>query len=142
MKIRRWLPLTALLMTVAPAWAACTVSATGVAFGPYDPFSLTSLDSTGNVAVTCSPASPYTIELSPGVGAQTARELRSGAHVLAYNLFTEATRSTVWGDGTGLTSTVSGSGTGGGHPIYGRIPARQNVAVGSYSDALTVTVTF
>ena len=138
----RWLPVTAILLSVPSAWAACTVSVTGVAFGVYDPFSSTSLDSTGIVAVTCSPAAPYTVALSPGNAAQIARELRSGANVLAYNLFTDATRSSVWGDGTGLTATVSGSGSAGGHPIYGRIPSRQNVAVGNYSDAITVTITF
>jgi spore coat protein U-like protein len=136
------LPVAAFLMSVPPGWAACSVSAAGVAFGPYDPFSVTSLDSTGNVAVTCSPAAPYTIALSAGYGAQTGREMRNGAHALAYNLFTDATRSAVWGDGTGLTSTVSGSGTAGGHPIYGRIPARQNVAAGTYSDIIIVTISF
>jgi len=142
MRMPRWLPVAALLMSVPPAWAACTVSAAGVAFGSYDPFSGTSLDSTGNVAVTCSPAAPYTVALSPGYAAQTGREMRSDANALAYNLFTDATRSSVWGDGTGLTSTVSGSGTAGGHPIYGRIPARQNVAAGSYSDTIIVTISF
>jgi spore coat protein U-like protein len=142
MKMNRWLPCLAFALGVAQSWAACTVSATGVAFGAYDPFSSASLDSTGNVAVTCNPSTPYTIALSPGNAAQSDRRMLSGANILAYNLFTDATRTAVWGDGTGATLTVSGSGIAGGHPIYGRIPARQNVAVGIYSDAITVTVTF
>jgi len=28
------------------------------------------------------------------------------------------------------------------HTVYGRVPALQNVAVGSYSDNITVTLTF
>jgi len=142
MRMIRWLPVLAFALAAPQAWSACTVSLTGVSFGNYDPFSSVNLDSTGNVAVTCSPASPYTIALSPGNAAQTERRMQSGAQVLAYNLFTDATRTAVWGDGTGTTLTVSGSGSAGGHPIYGRIPARQNVAIGSYTDAITVTVTF
>jgi spore coat protein U-like protein len=38
--------------------------------------------------------------------------------------------------------TVSGTGTSSDFTVYGRIPARQNASVGSYSDTITVTITF
>jgi spore coat protein U-like protein len=64
---------------------------------------------------------------------------------LNYNLFVNAGRSTVWGDGAPGTSTVFLKNVKKNHPavatIYGRVPPGQNVSVGSYSDSLTVTIT-
>jgi len=70
--------------------------------------------------------------------------MKSGTHALAYNLFLDATRLTIWGDGSAGTGTVSGVGTGANinTPVYGRIAARQNAFVGTYSDVITVTITF
>jgi spore coat protein U-like protein len=122
---------------------SCSVSDTAVIFGTYDPTSSTPLDSTGSVAVTCSASSAsYTIALSAGQGSFASRELSSGAHLLAYNLYTDALRSMVWGDGSGATSTASGSGTSQSFNVYGRVPALQNAYVGSYADTIVVTVNF
>lgn len=143
MKMARWLPAVAFAVAVPQAWAVqCSVNGQGVSFGGYDPFSSQSLDGTGNIAVSCDVSAPYTIALRPGNGSYSSRAMLSGAHGLNYNLFTDATRTGVWGDGTGSTATVSGSGASGNHTMYGRIPARQNAYVGSYSDIITVTVTF
>jgi spore coat protein U-like protein len=113
-----------------------------VSFGGYDPFNSQSLDGTGTIAVSCDVSAPYTVALSPGNGSYSSRTMMSGANRLDYNLFTDATRTGIWGDGAGSTATVSGSGASGNHTVYGRIPARQNAYVGSYSDIITVTVTF
>jgi spore coat protein U-like protein len=68
----------------------------------------------------------------------------SGAHRLNYNLYTAANRAVVWGDATSGTVTVNGTGIGVNvnHGVYGRIPARQNVRAGSYSDIIIVELTF
>jgi spore coat protein U-like protein len=124
------------------AAALCVVSAQGVAFGAYDTLSGALVDGVGNVAVDCAPAAAYTISLSPGTGSYAARIMASGPYRLGYNLFTDASRTTIWGDGTGTTATVSGSGTVVNHTVYGRIPGAQNVNVGSYSDTITVTLVF
>jgi spore coat protein U-like protein len=76
-----------------------------------------------------------------------------GASSLSYNLYKSATRdaSSVWGDGTGGSMTVSGSLptlTAGSptqtstHAIYGRIPARQDIPVGAYTATVILTMTF
>lgn len=59
-------------------------------------------------------------------------------------LVVDATLLTIWGDGSAGTGTFKGTGTGTevATPVYGRIPARQNAHVGTYSDMVTVTVTF
>ena len=139
------------LLLAGEAGAACTVSATGINFGAYDVFVATPLDSTGTVTVTCDQAPPADIVVAIGPsgtsGAFIPRQMRSASSPdrLNYNLFTNAGRSTVWGDGAAGTSTVFLKNVKKNRPavttIYGRIPAGQNVSVGSYSDSLTVTIT-
>jgi len=118
--------------------------ATSVDFGAYDPFSGADASGTGNIAITCSVGVPYSISLSSGSGTYRARSLTSGADVLYYNLYTDASRHVVWGDGAGATATVGGAGTGIATNIaaHGRIPARQNARAGAYSDDIVVTVDF
>jgi spore coat protein U-like protein len=132
-----------LLATAQQVWSAtCTVSTLGVNFGSYDVFSNQNLDSTGNISVICNNATLYTIFLSPGGGSYASRSMASGVNRLNYNLYTDPSRASVWGDGSGGTSIAGGSAIPANHPIYGRIPARQNVYVGSYSDSITVTLNF
>ena len=132
----------AFAMMTQPAWASCSLSVQSVSFGPYDTFSNSNLDSTGNIDVTCLLTTAYSITLSSGSGSYATRLMSSGGNTLGYNLYTDATRSVVWGDGTGGTSVVSGNALLASHTIYGRIPARQNATVGAYTDTITVTVNF
>jgi len=145
-----------------PAIAAvdCSVSATGVAFGVYDPFAATPDDSVGTISVTCRHVPPtraerinYTVTLSAGSsGAYSQRRMSAGTEQLGYNLYADGARSRVWADGGSATMTITGSmvvgpGVGNGtrtatHTIYGRIPALQDVAPGSYTDSIVVTLSF
>lgn len=130
-------------MSASQAGAAtCNLSLQGINFGSYDPFSSVALDSTGNIGVTCDISAPYSIALSPGGGSYALRAMANGTYSLTYNLYTDATRTTVWGDGSSGTSVVNGNGTTENHALYGRIPARQNAYVGNYSDIITVTLTY
>ena len=113
-----------------------------VVFGSYDTFSNVSLDSTGTIDVSCSSSVNYSIALSSGAGTMGSRAMINGAYLLSYNLYDSAARSNVWGDGSAGSSTVSATAQTRSHTIYGRIPARQNVHVGSYTDSITVTVTY
>jgi spore coat protein U-like protein len=124
----------------------CTVSATNHAFGAYTPSAVPPTDATSTLTVNCTVGAGYNVGLDAGTGSGatvTTRKMTSGANTLNYSLYQDALRSTVWGNTVG-TDTVAGIGTGlnVGHTVYGRIPASQNVAAGSYSDTITVTVTF
>jgi spore coat protein U domain-containing protein, fimbrial subunit CupE1/2/3/6 len=149
------------VLSCADAAAAtdCSVSAVGVAFGTYDTLASVPNDSTGSVTVICTYLSggagqvTYNAKLSTGSsGTYASRRLRAGAMSLNYNLFTDTARSVVWGDGLAGTSVASGSftvgpGVGNGsrqdvRPVYGRIPARQDVLDGAYSDTIIVTLEF
>lgn len=131
------------LLLSSSAWgASCTVSTTGIAFGGYDPFVAQDVDSVANVSVSCDETASYSIALSPGAGTYEQRVMTSGLHQLLYNLYTDATLSTVWGDGTGHSAVVSDTQLVATHTVYGRIPARQNPQVGVYGDTIVITLTF
>jgi Uncharacterized secreted protein len=64
-----------------------------------------------------------------------------GTSDLAYNLYTDPSRTLVWGDGIN-GSDVSVSGSRIDLPIYGRIGARQNVPEGQYVDTIVLTISY
>ncbi|SEI88378.1 Spore coat protein U (SCPU) domain-containing protein [Frateuria terrea] len=132
------------MMAVAPLGAAtCGLNTQGVDFGSYDFQNSQNLDSVGHVTVTCDVSTPYTIVLSPGLaGTFASRIMQSGAHQLAYNLYTDLAHASVWGDGTGNSVTVGGAGTNTDYAVYGSVPAGQNPYIGTYSDVVTVTLNF
>lgn len=132
-----------LQMLSSSLWAAtCTVSASGIAFGGYDPFVNQDVDSVANVSVNCDATTSYSIALSTGTGSYDSRVMTSGIHQLLYNLYIDATLTTVWGDGTGHSAMVSDTQAVANHTVYGRIPARQDAYVGTYSDTIVITLTF
>lgn len=139
------LPLGATLMLLADASAAtaatCTVQSTSVAFGSYDTFSSAPLDSTGSINVQCDVSTAFTINLGTGTGSYAQRTLTSAQSILDYNLYTDAARTLVWADGT-TGNNVSGSGTNVTVPVYGRIPQRQNVPAGVYTDTVVITISY
>ncbi len=91
------------------------------------------------------------VSLSPGLsGNYATRTMLSGANRLNYNIYWDPQYTVVMGDGTGGSSAgtagpitvVSGSSVQATGTMYGYVPARQDVAAGSYSDIITVTVTY
>ena len=137
----------ALASSSARAAGSCTiVTWSGVAFGTYDVMSSSPLDSTGAVLINCdNAATSVTVNLSRG-NASTfkTRYLVNGSAHLSYNLFLDAARTTLWGDGTGGSShygPVSRPGLA-LLTIYGRIPALQDLPAGSYIDTIVATVNF
>jgi len=144
---RNWLLswiITLLFTFMGHQSRACTINITGVNFGSYDVFSNAASDSTGNIDVNCPSGVGYTIGLSAGNGSYEQRGMSNGTHTLNYNLYTAAKREFVWEDATTSGVTVSGHGTGMNvnHVVYGRIPPRQNVRAGSYSDTVNLIITF
>lgn len=139
-----------------PAVCSCGVTTTNVAFGSYSPLAFGNTDSTGSVKVSCGGVAglliPFNIGISAGnSGSYASRRLKSGANLLAYNLYTDASYTTVWGDGSsasqlvnaGVTLDVLGLSPTQNFYVYGRIPGRQLTAVpGAYSDTISVTLTY
>ncbi len=164
--VRRLMPalvlglLCGFLTTAATAAVTCTVGASGVAFGVYDPFAAVPDDSVGTITVTCSYSgtgpvqdATYVVRFSPGTSGTFAnRQLANGQARLRYNLYLDAARTQVLGDGLSGTSTIAdtirvGPGVGNGtrtntYSVYGRMPALQDAVIGAYADALVVTLTY
>jgi spore coat protein U-like protein len=142
----------AVLCVVAGARGAaadqCTISATPMIFGAYNVFQGSPVDTTGSVVYRCNGnLASLAITINRGQS-QTflPRELGQGNEKLAYNLYRDAARTTVWGDFTAGTWAYIDV-----NPpkkddvaltIYGRIPPGQDVSVGTYSDTVTVVVLF
>ncbi len=136
------------------SYAACTVTATDLNFGTYDVISGSPNDGAGNVNVNChfliALGLHYTVKLSTGgSGTYLSRQMQKNvSSQLNYNLYTNSGRTTVWGDGNGgtsynvFTSLVGLLSHNRDYAVYGRIPAQQNVASGSYSDSIIVTLDY
>lgn len=144
-----------LILPAQPAEAlcilcVCTVSTPPMAFGTYDQTAATAKDANITMTINCSGvASLFTADIAlstGGSGSATARRLTSGSNLLYYNIYSDSNHSIVWGDGTGGAPIVQVPiggllGATATATAYGRIPALQNVAVGSYTDTVTITVT-
>ena len=146
-------PATTTMGVTMTITANCTVSATGVNFGSLETIDMSSpqLDSTaGVITVTCTNGQPYTVTLGAGAGTGATfatRKMTGGNNstsTLDYTLYTDNTRTTVWGDGTATTGTRGGTGTGDSqtYDVHGRVPAQNNVRVGTFNDTVTVTVSY
>jgi len=126
--------------------ANCSVSTTPLAFGAYNVYATLPTDSMGMVQWKCSQlSSPATLTLNQGTGnAFNPRSMASGPNRLYYNLFLDAARTTIWGDGTGGTSTytIDPADRRDSTELYGRIFALQDAAVGTYADTVTVVIIF
>jgi spore coat protein U-like protein len=127
---------------------ACTITTTPVAFGSYNPLSAADNDvGQGNLQIVCTTGSSPSIGLNDGTDSPSAgvrRMAGPGSNHLPYSLFSDLGRTSPWGD-TALTRVALGTmalSTPIDRAVYGRIPAQQNVAVGSYTDSVTATVNF
>jgi len=134
----------AVTTTVVPS---CTVSASTLAFGNYDPTSATDTDATTTLSVLCTNGTAFTVGLNAGTtvgGTVAARLLTSGAHTLGYALYQNVGRTTNWGNtsGTDTPASQTAGASATSMTVYGRIAKSQNVQAGAYSDTVTVTVNY
>jgi spore coat protein U-like protein len=144
-----------MLVVTQAAWPAtvCRFSSgmPDMGFGAYDILSATPTDTQLDVNVQCDrTGGPQntTIELGIGQGANGTSvanrrlALSGGSDVLNYGLFRDSGRSAVWGvtngiDTASITLAIPNNGSQTGtFRVFGRIPARQNVGVGTYTDRI------
>jgi spore coat protein U-like protein len=148
----RWMLSAAVALAVFGAAsrseAACSIRVEStVVFGTYNVFGANPLDSTGQISYRCTGTTNSTIRISLTRGGSSTflpRQLRRGSNILSYNLYRDANRTIVWGDGSPGTQVYSAARTSGRVyvTVYGRVPAGQDAAVGAYSDSVTAVVNF
>jgi spore coat protein U-like protein len=146
---------------------ACVLEeASVIAFGTYDPTSSASLDTEGRVSYRCGKASlvgdvsqrgvpdlpepraklNVQISFSAGNAGTFIRYMRGGTDQLNYNLYLDALRTQIWGDGTAGTQVYTAQARPNDHvvvvPVFGRVFAGQDVAADFYLDTIIVTLDF
>jgi len=144
--------VAALVLAVAQIGIAealqCNVSSAATAFGVYDPNAASSLLTTGSVTIQCD--KKFSVVLRAGIGNGAGASYASGRKMtrigggatLLYNLYANAARTQVLGDGTAGSVTLVV--TGDKHAtqsVWGRMPANQTGALaGAYADTVVVTI--
>ncbi len=141
----------------ARAAPSCTAGNLALNLGTYFGDTSAPLDSIGSITVTCTRTGgnatfPVTMGIGPSAssGGISNRAMRSttGSDQLAYNLYQDGGRFSVWGQTVGvdtLTQSITVPNKGSASitfTIYARIPGLQNISAGSYGDSLTVTLTY
>lgn len=130
--------------------AKCTISTTPVVFGIYNVFTAAPLDTVGTVTYECNGGVKHVVvSISRGKGStfgQRAMRKLGGTDRLYYNLFLDASRTAIWGDGSPGTQVHSGGNPPNRQevavPVYGRIPPSQDISAGVYADAVAVEINF
>jgi spore coat protein U-like protein len=127
----------------------CTISTAALAFGSYDPVvahASTNLDGTGTVIVACTKGASSTIGLGLGSNASgsTRRMTDGSSNYLTYELYSDAGRTTLWGNSGGdlYNPGAAPSKTARNFTVYGRVTSNQDVPAGSYNDTVVATVNF
>ncbi|WP_313517625.1 spore coat U domain-containing protein [Pseudomonas sp.] len=152
------LTLTSSFQLSASVQAGCVLgsgSADATSFGSIDFGQLAGLGadvkaassvSGGSIQLQCTPGTDLTISLNNGAnGVSGVRYMAKGSERLRYQLYQDASYSTVWGDqnaGTPMSMTFPAGGTL-SLPVYARLFATSPLpSAGLYSDVVTVTVTY
>jgi len=133
--------------------ANCTIGTTAVDFGNYDPIVVnlnTDKTGAGKVTVQCSNGASATVTLGQGANSDTGssdtvplRRMKHGTvDFLTYTLYSDAGRTTVWGNTAPTGVAHAGDGTSTDIDVFGTLAKNQNVPVGAYTDTVVATVTF
>lgn len=131
---------------------ACTISAGALTFTSYDPTSSADSDATAAISSTCTAGGAAKITMSEGgsklEGSTTAvpkRAMKTSGEtpqMLAYHLYSNTDRTTVWGNTADTGKGVTGTGSAVTTTVYGRIPKSQVVGAGTFTDTVAVTITY
>lgn len=127
--------------------STCSLSATGINFGEVGTAGATTLqtDGVGSITVTCTNGGAYSIALDDGLHNVAAqRNAQSASNTLAYDLYKDPARGTVW---TGVTAPETGTGDAAAQvvTVYGRIAAGLPFSASNgtpYTDTVLVTLTY
>lgn len=122
-----------------------TVIANDLDFGQVPPPG-TAITATSNIAVNCPVQTPWSIGLNNGLhySAGWRRMADATGRYITYQIYRDPSHSQIWGDtlGTRYNHTTPANGNTVNVTTYGLVPAQLNAAPGSYSDTITVTLTY
>lgn len=145
---------------------SCTVSATPIDFGQYDPLADGEQQAEGTITLRCAGGTTPMVALDNGQfsanvsktkqtdgttdiapaktdsGVAVTRAMQNAGTWLGYDPFTNSARSTVWN----ASNTISPGEIGNTQPVelnvYGSISAEQTQTAGTFKDRVVITVTY
>lgn len=126
--------------------ASCVINSAGTLnFGSQGVLT-SAVNATSTIQVQCTNTTPYNIGLNQGTatGATvTTRKMTNAGNTISYSLYSNAGMTTNWGNTVG-TDTVAATGNGAAqsYTVYGQVPAQTTPAAATYTDTITVTVTY
>lgn len=134
---------TGTLSVSAVVQSSCSLTGGTMGFGTYTSGQTSNLDVDGQLTFANCPTGNLVFELDGGgTGSTSARKMTAGSSSLNYQLYRNASRSSVFGTGSSAHTEIRLVAGGGNIPVYGRIPANQTVPAGNYADTVNVTLTF
>jgi spore coat protein U-like protein len=107
----------------------------------------TAASGSGAIRVQCTDNTPFTIGLNAGSFPETAGDVNTrrmenaGAHVF-YQLYKEAARTNIWGNAGAALVSDTATGEVQSYQVFGRVEPQDTPAAGTYTDTVTVTVTY
>jgi len=129
--------------------AKCTIAASTLAFGTYDPLvanAASDLLVNGSISVSCTKGSVASVTLDNGSNSSGAqrRMKDAGTNYLNYQIYTTVGRTVIWDTtNTPASQTSASKNTPLSFTTYGTVPQGQDAAVAvSYNDTVTATVNF
>lgn len=129
--------------------ANCRLVVPPLSFGTYDPLdghSVQPADASTVITVTCTRSTGASVAFDFGMNSLSGADRAmngAGTDRLRYEIYRDAARSLVWSRGADAVQVVSrGISSAEQLTVFGRIPPRQEVAPGAYTDLLTATVDF
>lgn len=145
-----------LLFCVTPSWglqATYSASTSGINFGIYDNTSALPTNTSGTVSVSCqAPIAgllvSYSVSFSAGNGTISQRKLNNASSQLNYNLYRDSGYSVILGNTSGqlitggMLLTLLNIPVTNNHTYYAQLQPSQPAIPGTYSDTITMTVTF
>lgn len=120
------------------------VDASDMNFGQTPPPG-TAINATSNIAVRCPVQTNWSLGLNNGLNYSGGwRRMANAGRFVPYQLYLDSGRTQVWGNtsGTRYNHTTPANGNTVNVTVYGRVPATPTAAAGSYSDTITVTLTY
>lgn len=103
-------------------------------------FLSSNVDASSAINIQCTAGTSYDVGLNFGING--FRNLSDGANTINYDLYQNASYSTYWDDMPFGAVTATGTGTTQSFTVYGRVFAQTTPPPGTYTDTVTVTVSF
>jgi spore coat protein U-like protein len=141
-------PLPILAGRAEAATTSCSAfSSSGIIFSAYDTVGKAAVDGTGTITFTCMGTGTDTLNViinGGSAGVCSPRQMKNGSLSLAYNIYRESARTSIWCDGsqrfdvpmdysTGATQTKTVT-------VNGRVTSGQNPTYATYTDTLNISL--